>query len=334
MANDPLVVQVMREFKADLAAREADQMGEMAKRWMQSENELGNAIDALALEIDALRQAGEDIPVSKLMNMDRYKSLVGQTKGEYSKYSRYADGAISGKQAEWGKLGLESAVQGINASYMQSGMVVASFDRLPVDAIERMIGMAGDGSPLKDLLAASYPDAVDGITNALINAVTMGKNPRDTARDIRDGYGVGLDRALNIARTEQLRAFRLAAMEQYRASGLVGGYKRLAAKQMNTCMACLLADGTMYDLETDFEEHPSGRCTLVPVVNGLPEVGWPTGMDWFTELSEEDQLAMMGSGAYDAWSEGLIDLVDLVTRQDNDTWGASLVVTPLSELLK
>jgi len=329
----PLVARVMFKFKADLLAGEADQMKTMATRWLQMETSLQSSFDALALEIENLRLKGESIPVSKLIRMQRYRSLLDQMSLQLSQYADFADASISSAQREMIEMGIDHATNAIKAYYATHNRIAGGFDILPSSAIENMVGLAGDGSPLRKLLQDSWPAAVDGLTTQLIRATALGKNPMDTARAMRDGFGVGYNRAINIARTEQLRVYRTAAVQEYKASQLVKGYKRLSARDTRVCLACLMADdGTIYDLDVVFEEHPQGRCTTVPVVSGLPVVEWQNGQSWFTAQTPEAQRSMMGQGVYDAWQSGSFDLADLVKRVENDTWGTSLQTTTLKEL--
>lgn len=329
----PLVVRVMLQFKAALLSREIDQMEEMARRWLTIEQNLQGSIDALALELDRLRQEGETIQVSKLIRMERYRRLLDQVSTQLSYYSDYADSRIRSGQQEMIVLGISNATDSIRNYYATHNRVAGAFDVLPVSALENMIGLAGNGSPLRKLLQDSWPAAVDGLTGQLINAIALGKNPNDTARAMVKGFGVGFNRAINIARTEQLRVYRTAANEQYKASGVVKGYKRLSARDARVCPACLLADdGTVYDLDTVFEEHPQGRCTPVPVVSGLPVVEWQSGQSWFLAQSEEAQRSILGGSKFDAWQSGEFELADLVKREDNPVWGTSLRTASLKEL--
>jgi len=330
----PLVARVMLGFKADLLAAEADQIEEMARRWTQLEAALQGSIDALALEIDALRLKGEAIPVSKLIRMQRYQSLLEQSAEQLNLYADFAGIRIGDGQREMINLGIQHAGAAIKAYYENHNKIPAAFDVLPVSAIQNMVGLAGDGSPLRKLLQDSWPSAVDGLTTQLINAIALGKNPNDTARAMRNGFGVGFNRSINIARTEQLRVYRTAAVEQYKESKLVKGYKRLSARDTRVCPACLLADdGTIYDLDVVFEEHPQGRCSPVPVVVGLPVVTWQSGQSWFLAQTPDAQKSLLGPGRFDAWQNGGFELADLVKREDNDTWGTSLRTASLKELI-
>lgn len=329
---DPLVVRVIRQFKADLLASERSQMREMARRWRTMEVQLTGAIDALAKDVFDLQQQGP-VPVSRIIKLQRYTAFFAQAQAENRKYVAYADDLIAKRQAEWGAQGVFNAVDAIKAAYADRGRITIGFNMLPVNAIETMVGLAGDGSPLRTLLKASFEDSVDGLLDTLVKATALGWNPRVTAREMVNGYGVGLQRALNIARTEQLRVYREAARQQYQRSGVVSGYQRIATHDDRVCAACIMAEGTEYRLDESFEEHPSGRCSLVPIVTGFEPVTWLAGPDWFKTQDEATQRSILGGGAFDAWKDGAFDLPQLITRREDDTWGASLVPTSLQVLL-
>jgi len=331
----PLIIRSMLGFKADLLAGEAAQIEEMAARWLQVEETLQDSFDALALELWTLRDVEGVITRTKLLKMQRYRRLLAQVNDQLSAYTDYGVGRVGNGQLEMIRLGIAHAVENIKSYFRTVGKVAGAFDILPIAAVEAMVGFASDGSPLRKLFMDSWPSAVDGLTQALINATALGKNPNETARLMRQGFGVGFQRSINIARTEQLRAYRASNLEQYKTSKLVKGYKRLSARDSRVCPACLMADdGTIYDLDTPFEEHPQGRCSPVPVVIGMPEVQWQNGQAWFLTQEPNAQRSILGDKAYEAWLDQKFELGDIVKRVENETWGASLVPKPLSELLK
>lgn len=329
---DPLMVEVIRGFEARLLAQDAAQMADMARRWLAIERDLDARIQALADRIALMQANGEIIAAWRITELAQYLLLAEQVESEVMAYAAWASEAITAQQLAWAELGRDAAVDALRALYLDMGLPMGSFETLPVSAIEAMIGYAGDGTPLRELLTASWPSAVDGLTARLLEAVATGQNPRDTAAAMREGLSTGLDRMLTIARTEQLRAYRTGSLQQYRNSGVVTGYKRICAKQDRTCLGCLAADGEVYDLESEFDAHPNCRCTLVPIVAGMPDTEWETGAEWFEGLDEDTQRAMMGPGIYELWSSGQVDFADLDTTRQDATWGGAVVSTSLSEL--
>ncbi len=183
--------------------------------------------------------------------------------------------------------------------------------------------------------------AVEGLRQALVRSAAVGRNPKATARalmrlanqEMRDGLALGLNRALCIARTEQLRTYREATLANYRATGLVRGFKRLCAHDRRVCAACLFDEGTLYGLDRPFVEHPNGRCTSVPVVGGLAEVSWLGNEDWFVRQEEGLQRAILGNRYFEAWRAGRFGLRQLVSFVEDARWGRSLRVRALGEMI-
>jgi SPP1 gp7 family putative phage head morphogenesis protein len=266
--------------------------------------------------------------------MGRYQALLAQAREQIAGYEGYATQTIIQGQLEWGRLGVEQAATAIAETFKDAG-VWASFNRLPVSAVERMVGLAGDGSPLFDVLKkrALYPHAVEGLTNALVEGVARGWNPKKTASRMQDGLAAGYDKALEIARTEQLRVYRTASQDQYRASGVVTGYRRLSAHDDRVCAGCLAADGEECDPDLDFEAHVCCRCVAVPIVEGVDPPEWTAGGDWFEQQDEATQRHILRPGRYELWANGAVsDFRAFATHTRNDTWGGAVVPTPLSAL--
>jgi len=329
---EPLVIREMRAHRAALLRQDARQMASMARRWRQVEFALQDEIELLARRVadDKLSKAQKQ---EARYLAERSQSLLRQTRREMGKYTEYLEPLIQNEQERMARAGIAHAASNINAVASEAGVTI-QFDRLPVAAVENMVGLAGDGSPLTTLLESSYGAGVDGMFTELIRGVALGKNPRETAaRMVREGLSQSLNRMMVIARTEQLRVYRESSRAAYIQSGVVSGYKRLSAKDGRTCMGCLMADGRRYELTQPLDEHPAGRCSLVPIVNGMPPIEWETGPDWFQKQEPAMQKNMMGSGRFAAWKDGKFDLDQLVSVRRNATWGDSLQPTSLRDLV-
>ena len=257
--EDPDVVKVLKSYRVLLDGREDALMRDMGRHWLDIEHKLEAEIALLAREIADRAASGRVITEQVIWRAERYQIIKAQLEDEVRKYNRdYAVGAISRAQEQYALLGLDAARDAINASY---GPMGAYWNRINVGAVQSMIGFAGDGSPLEKLLRESYPDAVDGLIKALVNGIARGQNPSQTAVDMADGMGMGLDRSLLIARTETARAYRTASTEQYRQSGVVNGFRRLVKKE-TACMACLMLDGETFELAQELDDHPRGKAEL------------------------------------------------------------------------
>lgn len=324
---DSEVVSIMRQHKADLLANERVQMREMAQRWLGVERRLLGQMDALAYEMVQIKRDGGTVTSDLLFADQRYRELLVQVQEEVRTYSDFAEVQITEQQRRLARLGVAHGQQAISAQ------VATSFTRLPVAAVQHMVGMTGAGTPLRVLLERSWPASAEGMTRELVNGVALGYNPRKTARMMAQGMTDGLDRMLTIARTEQLRTYRQASLDSYRASNVVTGYRRLATHDARTCAACLMAEGTLYGLNEFMPTHPNCRCTTIPVVRGASPLIWRQGPEWFEAQSPATQRDILGKGHYYRWQNGDFNLRDLVTVKPNATWGDSLQVTPLKELV-
>lgn len=329
---DPAVVRLAREYRNAIASGEAAQVADLTRRWLAIEKRLDAEINALAIKIAEMRAAGEVVTAKKLYELDQYRVLLARARSEITTYTRYAEGVIAGRQLDLAALGAESAREAIEAVMLTGGELPTAFALLNSDQVLSFSGLASDGSPLSVLLRQVYGDASVGLTNKLVISVGLGINPQVIAREIAKGMSLGYSRVLRIARTESIRAFREASRAQYAESGLVTGYKRLAARNPRTCAACLIRDGAFYDLDAPLDEHVNGRCTLVPVVRGFAPPQWQSGRSWMLSLTANEQREILGP-LYDGWRDGQFDLDDVVATRRNATWGDSIQVKSLRELI-
>lgn len=340
---DPLVVTAMRQFKARLLSLEAAEMGEMSRQWLSVERALEGQIAALALEFAEQKRAGKEATPAALYRMQRYQMLKTQAEAEFRRYAEWAEERVTEEQALWVQLALDDHAQAIELSYQGAGQVGAFFNRLPREAVEYLVGAAGDGKPVGDLLKRrlafdpgrdqSSAEVWARLVDSLVQGTARGINPRDTAARMADDLTGGLQKALVIARSEQIRAYRMAGAAQYKESGVVSGQKRLCAHDDRVCAACIADEGTMYASDEPIHDHTSGRCTGVPVVRGLPEVTWESGEDWFRTQPDEVQRSILGAPQLEAFQRGAFGFEQLVTRKVDPVWGGSIVPTPLQRLV-
>ena len=295
---EPLVIRVLQEHRARLDDAEITLMNNMARRWLLIEQGLEADISALALEFERRQAQGEAITKQMIYRAERYKIIKAQLQDEIRKYNKdYAVDAISNAQQQYSTLGIQAAQDAITSQYPSP--LSASFNRINFNAVNDLIGFAGDGSPLYKLLKEDYPDSIDGLTDALINGLARGLGSGQIARNMADGMGLGLDRALLIARTESARAYSTASVKQYKDSGVCTGFVRLV-KKATACLSCLSLDGEMFALESQMYDHPRGKCTAVPLVQGVGAPKWQLGKDWFKTLDPQEQEKIMGTTKYEA----------------------------------
>ena len=328
------VERVMDEYRTRILLKDADQMVIMSQRWLEVENAIMGRITALTQQAADLTRQGITLSRNRLYRMEHYQALLAQAKAEVDRYAEWSGKTIAANQEQLVTMGIDSAVNTIRASYQDAGQVTAYFGVLPTKAVNVMVGYAGNGTPLAKLLVQDYPQTAVQLTEPLVNGMAMGLNPRVVARNMADAMAGNLDRALTIARTEQLRAFREASRQQMINSGVVTGYTRRCALSARTCEACLALDGTESDTDELMETHPNCRCVAVPIVADLPRIEMQSGEDWFKAQDETTQRDILGPGKFDAWKAGQFEFSQLASTHVDPEWGPTVSATPLSELIQ
>lgn len=323
------VIQVLRQFRERMDIMDDQLMKELAVRWMRIEEHLDSEIQALAEEMARRSAEGETITEEMVRRSERYQRLQAQAAAEAQMFSQEASEIITSYQERAAIAGIDSAEMALMSSYPST--YVAAFDRIYLEAVESIIGFAGDGSPLWALLSKAYSeDIVSGLIQSLITGIATGESVKSIIRAMVDAFGMDLDRAILIARTETQRAYRTGATTQYRESGVVTGFMRLVKKD-GACLGCLLLDGEVFEMADELDDHPNGRCTAVPIVRGMEPPDWEKGPDWFKNQPEAKQREIMGDKRYEMWKDGT-PLEAFTTKHQDPVWGESPKPTPISEL--
>jgi hypothetical protein len=330
------VGEVYSKVKAFLLASrnyESEEFMRMAMEWNRVENDLQMAIDAVTFEIYSSSLEGKVVDAAMVRKLERMQSLLAQSQDRISKFYTKAEEAVREGQAWHISQGLAKGVSDIQDAYAIAGIYAIKFDMLPFRAIENMVGFLGDGSPLGSLLRTDYAETATDISKLLVDGITQGKGPRETAVMISRYMRGNLERAMTVARTEQIRAFRVANVAQYQESGVIATYTRRSAFSDTSCMACIAADGRVYPVSVQFGDHPKGMCFTTANVRGVNPPNVLTGIEWFTKQPEDIQQSIMGSGHYDAWKSGKFQLKDIAQIGHDEKWGEQIRVKPLAELV-
>ena len=283
----------------------------------------------------------------QVMRMERLKALEGQFVSSASRFAEQAGESITRAQRTavgLARRGTERTVaaalpQGISMDNL--ARLGLGWNRLPEEAFTNFVGIAADGKPVGNLLAPLGREAAGGVKDAIGTGIALGKGPRQTAQLVRVAAGMPLSRALTITRTETNRAYREATRLQYaNNSQVVKGYRRHAAKDDRTCMACIALDGELYELNEPLNEHPNGRCALVPEVLDYADLGLDmprtpqpgNARDWLANQSDDVQRRVLGAGRFDAFKAGEIELDQLATIKRSRVWGDAVAVKPIADI--
>jgi SPP1 gp7 family putative phage head morphogenesis protein len=208
------------------------------------------------------------------------------------------------------------------------------------------IGSLEEGSPLRKLFKSFGIEAARAVSRTLIGGLTLGWNPRKIAPLVEHALQVPRYRALVISRTEMLRSYKGAALENYKKnSDVVDKWIWHAAlSNKRTCITCIAMHGTEHELSEELNGHPVCRCARIPKtkswedilgVKGIPDTRpkLQSGSEWFSKQDEDFQRRALGA-KYNAWQEGQFELSDVVKKTHDEQWGASVQEKSLKELVK
>lgn len=144
----------------------------------------------------------------------------------------------------------------------------------PQNVLDGFIGKSlTTGNHLSDLLAKLDDVTAQKVTKVLYGALASGSHPTVAARMLTDATGMARNRAMVVARTEMLNAYRSASLAQFRASSdVVSGWTWLAAP--GACPFCASMDGTHHTLDEDLSAmtHPQCRCCPAPDTKSLESI--------------------------------------------------------------
>lgn len=228
---------------------------------------------------------------------------------------------------------------------MRADTATALAGRLPATALEAMVART-----TQQITAASRPlsaAATEAMRRELIRGIAVGANPRETAARmltrVEGAFNGGLTRALTIARTETLDAYRTASRTQHLASSdVLSGWTWLATLDKRTCPACWSRHGSEHPLsEPGPLDHQQGRCARLPKAKTWRELGialdepddvLPDARTRFDQLAPADQLAVMGPARLELLRSGAVRWEDLAARRSTSGWRDSYVPRPVRDL--
>lgn len=326
----PDIYEQALAFRAALLARDKAAMAQITQAYGIAYARLLRQLAAITNQIEEARRAGQEPSPAWLKRQERYNQLLRDIDVQFRAFGQTAFQRVQARVLLEGERAIRDAQSLIRTGTTQ---VSVQFDRLAPAAVEAIVGQVQEGTALASLFDEIAPLARGKAEEALVNAVVQGWNPRKTAVEFRRALGIPLNRALLISRTETIRAYREATRATYEAnSDVVTGWRWTASKSIRTCLNCLSRDGRIYPLEKPLPQHPNCRCTLVPVIIGIPDDA-QTGAEWFATLSPEQQRLMMGNRAHELYKDGSIVLKDFEGEKTSRKWGVSTYERSLREIL-
>jgi hypothetical protein len=337
------VLDAAQRFRAQALAREREAANRLVQTYGRAYTRLSPAIESLSQRIARMDSPGPSR--ASVARLESLRSLQNQVETEVNLFAVYADQEVSRAATAAIQAGLSDsralAAAAMGGTGPGARALIAGWDMLPTESVETMLGFLADDSPLHSALVKRLGPAVaERMSDALVDGIVLGMNPRKVAQIVRNELGVGLTWALTTARTAQLSAYREASRANYVAnSHIVESWTWLSALGNRTCMSCLNMHGSIHPVTESLNDHHNGRCVAIPNVRqaaafGLPQPEIEPGEQWFKRQPEAFQRERMGPGRFDAWKAGKFDFRDLSVPYNDPVYGEMLREATLKGLLK
>lgn len=338
MPTDPLT-ELAKKQRAALLAREhvaeRQLIAALAETWDTIQGELSDLMDA----ISQAKANGAEVDIAWIRSYHRLNDLRTQIEQRLMLYALSSESLIFDLEDDAIRMALANAEElmiaalGTPPPALQQIGVSSLFNRLPDEAITTMIGNLQAGSPLRALLQSLAGEAANKAYDAMVNAIALGYSPARLAGELESVLGVSLSRALTIARTETLRAYRQANIDTfYRNRDVVTKWVWSAQLSTRTCVVCWSMHGSEHPVTEAFGSHPNCRCVPVPKTKSWEELGFEgipdtrprieQGADAFAQLSREEQLEILGPAKYDLYERG-VPISAFVGVAHSKEWGTT-----------
>lgn len=303
--------------------------------------------DEILRRIQAAEAKGDPVKVSWLDREARLSSIETQIRRRMSDFADAAYDEIEDNISDAAHMGARHAGDLLDHQLTPPGAVAPriSFRRLPEDAVESVIQMTHKGA-LRDLVDSFGPTVSDRLRQLLVAQIATGRHPETTARMIRDMTGAPLTRAVTIARTEAMRAYREAHHRGFTENAdVISGWYWYAKLERTTCPACWAMHGVFHKVEDRLYGHPRCRCTMIPFTKTWEELGFPgvpetrtkapePGASKFLRLPEADQRAILGKSAFDQFRAGNLRIRAMAHMDQDPKWGPMVRRSSLQQALE
>lgn len=349
MAVTRRTLRLLQALRADVGDQADDVVRQLTAAWVHAWDALDAEWQAAVDQVVALYAASDRWPAPwQLARIDRLVAAQQQTAAALTALTATTS-TTTGAAATDVVAATAAAEPAIIASQLPAAVAAAAVEtyaaRIAPTALEAIAVRAR--SQIHSATWSLTEDATQAMRRALIAGVATGAHPSEAARSmvaqVQGAFNGGLDRALVIARTEILDAYRDTSATVHQANAdVLAGWTWISTLDRRTCPSCWAMHGTEHPLdERGPDDHHQGRCARMPRVRSWAELGVagvedqdaiPDAQQRFAALSRADQVAVMGPTRLELLTSGQITWADLVTVRDSQAWRRSHVPRPVREL--
>lgn len=347
MSTQSQVYTAANNFKRKLAINDDKALNLMISHYKEQYKFLRPKFDKFIKRIEDAKAAGTPLKINDIIQSQQYKLLIEETTGRLDIYLSRAGKIIKSQQ-------LLGITQGVDDAYKMLNIALPIPNDLKNDihlyklnskSFENMIGTMENGEPIDKLLSKIPQTVSNEIKQTMLIGIETGIHPATIAKLIDRTLGSPLQNTMTVCRTEYMRAYRKTAHDTYLQNERV--LNNWAWKSgTNSCLACLLMNGTIHPLKDNLESHPRCRCIQLPITKTWKEL-FPNinteniketriipekGIDEFKKFSKEKQKQLLGPTKYKMYEDGKLNLDNLVKIKSNSTWGDNPIIRPIKEL--
>ncbi len=262
------------EARRRLAARDQKLLNGLGDAYGVALAAVRSEAEKIAARVAEARRRGEPVDEAWLVRERQLDRLEETARARVQAFAKKAAATVDGAVLDEAAAGREDAAAVLRATLPPGSRV----------ALDAIVELVAEGGRLRLILDTLPQDAAQRVRAELIRSVAVGRNPRRTAAAIRDSLGGNLARALTIARTETISAYRDASLQTYRATNGVDGWVWDATLDRSTCAVCWAMHGTVHPLDETFDSHPN--CFPAGTTVAGPTALAATARFWRGELVE------------------------------------------------
>lgn len=262
-----------QQFRAALLRQERDAASQMVSAYSSAYQSMLDRVNRLLQQIGAAQANGTPVKISWLYEKDRLTTLMQQMAREIQ---YFADQSYSLVLTEEQDALLSGEVQSLALMQRALPHIGVTWARVPAWQLGHLVGNLQNGSPLKDLFDKMAANGAREAGKVLFDGVAAGLGPRVIAKQLEKALSIPLRDALRISRTETIRVYNQAALENYKAnSDVVDMWEWSATVGVRTCDECAGLNGKRFRLNSDQQpppKHPNCRCAALPVTVSYEQI--------------------------------------------------------------
>ena len=349
MAIQKPTLSLLRQLLVAIGGEADSATRSLTQAWTRSWDDLSVAWRGALDDVVAKAAATGEWPSAwELGRMERLGRAVGESETALTQLSKRAgveitDGAgkVVGIDADYEPRLVSSQLPAAEAAV--AATVYSA--RVTPTALDFIV--ARSQSQIASTLIPLSADATEAMRRSLIQGIAVGANPRVAASQmvarVEGAFNGGLSRAINIARTEMLDAYRSAARYSHAANAdVVTGWVWLSTLDGRTCPACWSMHGRVFPVTQPGPlDHQQGRCARAPKTKSWADLGFnvkepadeiPDARAVFGKLSADRQRAIMGPGRLGLLNSGKVGWNDLASLRASVGWRQSYVPRAVTDL--